>query len=270
MRSVMPLQAVSFPLPETRFFKADSLIYKFKISGGRSLRGEEAVGENLHEELEEIIRAVLGNLDSLQPFSSAHFNVFPYKKPWEGASKVTCTHGERRLRAYPFSLVLYLEKNPQNEGAKQAAENLRPKDVAKPFHRVSEPPSKRRRRDSPLEEAILKELHEDMEAQGKVSVLGRPSLHCPHAQKQVGEDPGHVDKKASTAFDERRQKAGVNTVRGRRTADEVPCGSMRHMGEEEEELDQELGSVAETPARPGMLSRLVRGIFPFSLLFRKP
>ncbi|KAM8899277.1 uncharacterized protein majin isoform 2-T2 [Spinachia spinachia] len=266
MRSVMPLQA--FPLAETRFFKADGFIYKFKISRGPSFRGEEGVGENFYKELQDIIRAVLGNLDRLQPFSSAHFNVFPYKKPWEGASKVICTRDERRLEAYPFSVVLYLEKNPQNEGAKQAAENLIPEDVPKSFPCVSEPPSKRRKRDSPLEDAILKELHGDMEAQSKVSVLGRLSLHCPRGQKRVGEDPGHADKKDFTTFDEHRQRPDVKRFRGGRTPDEVPCGSMQHMGEEE--LNEELDSVAETPVRPGMLSRLLRGIFPFSLLFGEP
>ncbi|KAM9425741.1 uncharacterized protein majin [Pholidichthys leucotaenia] len=34
----MPLQPFSFPLPETRFFKAGSFIYKFKIRGGASFR----------------------------------------------------------------------------------------------------------------------------------------------------------------------------------------------------------------------------------------
>lgn len=37
-RSTMPLQAFSFPLPETRFFKAGSFIYKFTIRGGSSYR----------------------------------------------------------------------------------------------------------------------------------------------------------------------------------------------------------------------------------------
>uniref|UniRef100_A0A3B5AQW2 Uncharacterized protein n=1 Tax=Stegastes partitus TaxID=144197 RepID=A0A3B5AQW2_9TELE len=34
----MPLQAFCFPFPETRFFKAGSFIYKFKIRGGNSYR----------------------------------------------------------------------------------------------------------------------------------------------------------------------------------------------------------------------------------------
>uniref|UniRef100_A0A3B3YFS5 Uncharacterized protein n=1 Tax=Poecilia mexicana TaxID=48701 RepID=A0A3B3YFS5_9TELE len=34
----MALRPFSFPSPETRFFTADSLIYKFKIRGGNSFR----------------------------------------------------------------------------------------------------------------------------------------------------------------------------------------------------------------------------------------
>uniref|UniRef100_A0A3B4H3J3 Uncharacterized protein n=2 Tax=Haplochromini TaxID=319058 RepID=A0A3B4H3J3_9CICH len=66
----MPLQAFSFPLPETRFFKAGSFIYKFTIRGGSSYRQ----GSVIHS---EIIRTVLGNLDDLQPFSSTHYIIFP-------------------------------------------------------------------------------------------------------------------------------------------------------------------------------------------------
>ncbi|XP_039677496.1 membrane-anchored junction protein isoform X4 [Perca fluviatilis] len=171
----MPLQAFSFPCPETRFFKAGSFIYKFKIRGGSSFRGEKNMGGNcLNQQLEEIIRTVLGNLDSLQPFSSSHFIVFPYRKRREGASKVMCKHGERKLRAYPFTLILYLEKNMQNEEAKQVEEKLSSeKYVAQQFPPVSEPQSKRHKSDSPLEEAILKRLIKDMEAEGKVSVVGK-------------------------------------------------------------------------------------------------
>ncbi|XP_034413465.1 membrane-anchored junction protein isoform X6 [Cyclopterus lumpus] len=269
-RSVMPLQAFSFPFPETRFFKAGSFIFKFKIRGGSSFSGEEVMEEIcFYQELEDILRTVLGNLDSLQPFSSAHFNVFPYKKLWKGASKLMCKHGEGRLRAYPFSLILYLEKNTQNEGAKQAAEKLSPqKAVAQQLPSVSEPQSKRRRRDSPLEEAILKDLHGDMEAESTVSVVRR-SLHCPHAQREVQEDRGHVDTKGSKGFDEPRQKSSVNTVRGSGAPGEVHSGSIQHIGEEERD-EEEIDSASGTPARPGMLRRLASHIFPFSLLFRDP
>ncbi|XP_056298546.1 membrane-anchored junction protein isoform X2 [Pseudoliparis swirei] len=265
----MPLQAFSFPFPETRFFKAGSYIFKFKIRGGSSFSGEEVTEENcMYQELEDILRTVLGNLDSLQPFSSAHFNVFPYKKPWKGASKVTCKHGEESLKAYPFSVILNLEKNTQNEGAKQAAEKVSPKAVTRQLPSVSEPQSKRRRRDSPLEEAILKDLHAEMEAEGTVTVVGRRSLHCPHAHGEGREDRGHVDTKGSKKFAEPRQKSGVNTIRGSGAPGEVHSGSMQHMGEEERD-EEEIDSVSGTPVRPGMLRRLAR-IFPFSLLFGDP
>ncbi|XP_068612234.1 membrane-anchored junction protein [Brachionichthys hirsutus] len=79
----MPLQAFSFPVPETRFFKAGSFIYKFQLRGDNAYdlhvtSGEEVLrGNRLNQELEDIIRTVLGNLDNLQPFTSARFNVFP-------------------------------------------------------------------------------------------------------------------------------------------------------------------------------------------------
>ncbi|XP_035861633.1 membrane-anchored junction protein isoform X3 [Sander lucioperca] len=264
----MPLQAFSFPCPETRFFKAGSFIYKFKIRAGSSFRGEKNMGGNcLNQELEEIIRTVLGNLDSLQPFSSSHFIVFPYRKRREGASKVMCKHGERNLRAYPFSLILYLEKNMQNEEAKQAEEKLSSeKYVAQQFPPVSEPQSKRHKSDSPLEEAILKDLIKDMEAEGKVSVVGRLSLYCPHAEREVKEDPGHADKKGSKGFYEPQQKSGVNTVRGSWTAGEVHPGTIQNMGEEERDEKEEN---ADSGAL-GILTRLASHIFPFSLFFRDP
>ncbi|XP_032400223.1 membrane-anchored junction protein isoform X1 [Etheostoma spectabile] len=268
IRSAMPLQAFSFPCPETRFFKAGSCIYKFKIRGGSSFRGEKNMGGNcLNQELEDIIRTVLGNLDSLQPFSSSHFIVFPYRKRRKGASKGMCKHGEMNLRAYPFSLILYLEKNVQKEEAKQAEEKLSSeKRVAQQFPPVSEPQSKRHKSDSPLEEAILKDLIKDMVAESEVSVVGRRSLYCPQVEREVKEDPGHADKKGSKGIDVPQQKLGVNTVRGSWTAGEVHPGTVQSMGEEERDEKEEN---ADSGA-PGIWTRMASHIFPFSLFFRDP
>ncbi|XP_059211027.1 membrane-anchored junction protein isoform X1 [Centropristis striata] len=272
----MPLQAFSFPFPETRFFRAGSFIYKFKIRGSISFRGDQVRRLNcLSEELEEIIRTVLGNLDSLQPFSSAHFNIYPYKKQWEGASKVTSKHGEGTLRAYPFSLILYLERKMQNEDTKQAEKKMSPeKEVAQNFPSASEPKSKRKRY-SPLEDAILKYLLEDLEAESKLSMAG-PCLQRPRAERKVKEHPGHVDKKGSKGFDELRQKSGVIPIRGSETPSEVHPGSIQHMGEEVEEVEEEeeeeeeedADLVPEEPVKPGILVRLASHIFPFSWLFK--
>ncbi|CAK6967954.1 membrane-anchored junction protein isoform X3 [Scomber scombrus] len=174
----MSIQAASFPFPETRFFRAGSNIYKFKIRGGSSYSGEEVIDRHsFNQELEEIIRTVLGNLDSLQPFSNTNFIVFPYKKQWEGMSTVMCKHSEVKLRAYPYVLILYLEKNM--EKGKQVEEN--PSQVPC----VSEPQPKRRKKDSPLEDAIIQDLLKDMEAENRVSTV---------RTNQVSTLPGEVQE----------------------------------------------------------------------------
>ncbi|XP_042256772.1 membrane-anchored junction protein isoform X2 [Thunnus maccoyii] len=271
-RSAMSLQAFLFPLPETRFFKAGSYIYKFKIRGGSSYSGEEVIERHsFDQELEEIIRTVLGNLDSLQPFSSTNFNVFPYKKRWEGMSMVMCKHSEGKQRAYPFILLLYLEKNMQD--GKQAENQLSPeKEEVQHVPSVSQPQSKRCRRDSPLEDAIIKDLMKDMEAGSKGSTFGA-HMDNPHAEGKVKEDPGHTDKKGTKGFAEPQEESGVNTFRG--SSGEVPPGTTEDMEEEEEEEEEEgdeegenVDSVPRSPGRPGILTRLASHIFPFSLFFR--
>ncbi|XP_040886670.1 membrane-anchored junction protein isoform X2 [Toxotes jaculatrix] len=224
------------------------------------ISGEEVMAGNCCNqdlELEDIIRTVLGNLDNLQPFSSTHFNVFPYKKQWEGLSKVMCTHDERKLRAYPFILILYLEKNTQNGKQAKSPE----KEIGQHFS-VSEPLSKRCKRDSPLEGTILK----DLEAESKVPMVG---LHVDNsnAEGEVKEDPRHVDKKGTEGFGKAQLNSGVSMIRGSGSPGEVQPGTMQDMGEEDGENED---SVSGTPVRPGILTRLASHIFPFSLFFKDP
>uniref|UniRef100_A0A671TL18 Uncharacterized protein n=1 Tax=Sparus aurata TaxID=8175 RepID=A0A671TL18_SPAAU len=120
------------------FIRAGRLIYQVKIRGGSSYSREEVMGGScFDQELEDIIRTVLGNLDSLQPFSSAHFNVFPYKKQWEGGSNVLCQQYERKLRVYPFILHLYLERNMQNSEEEHTFTACSGKSSAEQFSPVS-------------------------------------------------------------------------------------------------------------------------------------
>ncbi|XP_047547869.1 membrane-anchored junction protein isoform X5 [Lutra lutra] len=58
---------------------------------------------------QDSIRAVLGNLDNLQPFATEHFIVFPYKSKWERVSHLKFKHGEIVLVPYPFVFTLYVE-----------------------------------------------------------------------------------------------------------------------------------------------------------------
>ncbi|XP_039868243.1 membrane-anchored junction protein isoform X4 [Simochromis diagramma] len=227
----MPLQAFSFPLPETRFFKAGSFIYKFTIRGGSSYSQQDVMGEvAFNQELEEIIRTVLGNLDDLQPFSSTHYIIFPYKKQWESV----CKHDEMNLSVYPFTLILYLEKNMQNARCKQrhgrilyrGSQSVEENDVRQYIPSIPEPQLKR---DSPLEEAILKDLINDTEAENRVAVTGKLDLVSEHSQGKTKEDPGHVDKQLEIVL-------------------------------------QEQG----TPVRPGFLKQLASHVFPFSLFVKDP
>ncbi|XP_062239912.1 uncharacterized protein LOC133949878 isoform X1 [Platichthys flesus] len=149
-------------------------------------------GNSFNQELEDIIRTVLGNLDNLQPFSSTHFNVFPYKKRWEGLSKVMCKHEEKNLSAYPFILILYLEKNTPN--GTHAEKRLSPEKEREHRFSVSKPQSKRTKTDSPLEEAILLDLVKELEAESRISMVGRLHVDNPHEEGEVKEDPGHVVK----------------------------------------------------------------------------
>ncbi|XP_036967852.1 membrane-anchored junction protein isoform X3 [Acanthopagrus latus] len=231
------------------FIRAGGSVYQFRIRGGSSCSGEEAMGGNcFDQELEEIIRTVLGNLESLQPFSSAHFNVYPYKQQREGVSSVLCQHYERKLRVYPFILHVYLERNMRS--GKRSAEQFSPQEeAAEQIPSASELQSKRRKRDSTLEDAVLKDLEAELEAEAKVSVR----LHVDkkrRREEEVEDDPGHADEN-----DKPQQKSGVSMT-GSGAPDEVDEG-------EEEEDNAE-------SAKPGVLTRLVSSVFPFSWFFRTP
>ncbi|XP_068922212.1 membrane-anchored junction protein [Petaurus breviceps papuanus] len=106
----MSLRAFACPRPETRLVHAGAHVYKFKIRYGSGVRGEEiADKQTVSQELEDSIRAVLGNLDNLQPFTTDHFIIFPYKSKWERVSHLRFKHGAALLEPYPFVCTLYVE-----------------------------------------------------------------------------------------------------------------------------------------------------------------
>nr|XP_055056433.1 membrane-anchored junction protein-like isoform X2 [Misgurnus anguillicaudatus]XP_055056442.1 membrane-anchored junction protein-like isoform X2 [Misgurnus anguillicaudatus] len=108
----MSIQAFSYPVPETRFFQAGQHVYKCRIrKGERSSNCEECMldEELVNEELEDAVRVVLANLDGLHPFTTQHFNIFPYKSKWEQVSKLRFMREGVKLSAYPFLITLYVE-----------------------------------------------------------------------------------------------------------------------------------------------------------------
>ncbi|XP_048884605.1 membrane-anchored junction protein-like isoform X2 [Brienomyrus brachyistius] len=105
----MSIKPFAFPLPETRLFLAGCRVYKFRIR--TSCRANQKVNKNqATQEIEDAIRVVLENLDHLQPFTTNHFNVFPYKSKWEKVCHLCSRHTGLRVPAYPFLLTLFLEE----------------------------------------------------------------------------------------------------------------------------------------------------------------
>uniref|UniRef100_V9KZR2 Uncharacterized protein n=1 Tax=Callorhinchus milii TaxID=7868 RepID=V9KZR2_CALMI len=106
----MALKWFTYPLAETRFLHAGRSVYKFKMRYSSHIR--EGLGvdrKQIQVELEGAIRAVLGNLDALQPFATVHFNIFPYKSEWERLSELRFKQGDKTLISYPYVCMLYVE-----------------------------------------------------------------------------------------------------------------------------------------------------------------
>ncbi|KAK1154950.1 membrane-anchored junction protein, partial [Acipenser oxyrinchus oxyrinchus] len=148
----MPVNTFRYPFPETRFFHADNCVYKFRIRYGNNARAEDFRNEeDITQELEDAVRVVLANLESVQPFATKHFNIFPSKpgtdqncygklfrnlpaskkvsfttlsdkSKWERVSELRFKQGISSLSAHPDVCTLYLELNSgQQQGQAGAA-----------------------------------------------------------------------------------------------------------------------------------------------------
>ncbi|XP_071972704.1 membrane-anchored junction protein [Engystomops pustulosus] len=104
----MPIKPFSFPLPETRFLHTAQYVYKFKIRYGVHFCSEEN-SEEIMSELLDSVRVVLANHNNLQPFSTKHFIIFPYKSKWDSASRLKFKHGQKFLQPFPYVFTIYVE-----------------------------------------------------------------------------------------------------------------------------------------------------------------
>ncbi|XP_039185282.1 membrane-anchored junction protein isoform X3 [Crotalus tigris] len=106
------LKPFTYPMPETRFFHAGVNVYKFKIKYGNTISVNTNLDESIvSKELQDAIRVVLGNLDSLCPFTTEHLIIFPYLNKWERVSDLRFMHGDEFLTPYPFVCTIYVELN---------------------------------------------------------------------------------------------------------------------------------------------------------------
>ncbi|XP_029695582.1 membrane-anchored junction protein isoform X3 [Takifugu rubripes] len=239
------MQSQAPPAPsETRFFRGGNVIYKFEIR-----RNSGKIRKCFRQELRRIVRTVLGNLNSLQPFSSIHFNVFPYKRRWRGAAKVMCSQHESDLKVFPFVLIVCLE---EKKASFSSTEDCDTSCSIKGGEEPEQSPPKRCRRGSPLEDAVLQELEKELEYESKVCVISEQHRSAP-AGEEVQQSGGDVAE----------QNSGSSEVRP----------ETEHSSRSEDESDED-GEDArpgpDAPARPGLLTRLASYIFPFSLFVKEP
>ncbi|XP_050971768.1 membrane-anchored junction protein [Labeo rohita] len=243
----MSIQAFSFPVPETRFFQAGQQVFKFKIRRGdmSSINEEDVLyGPLVSEELENAVRAVLANLDSLHPFTTQHFNIFPYKSKWEQVSKMKFTKEGVKLSPYPFLITLYVEyREPafpyagvKNTNAWTTPEKL---SILKSPRCASEP----------------------------VRTIQTTAID--HPEEGTMNQQRH-NKQTTECFQESPTSANG--------AEAMVCGSETHADSQVTCLQAPdvHGAVLESPdpnsangQSTGIITRMASSIFPFSLFFRK-
>ncbi|XP_036453370.1 membrane-anchored junction protein [Colossoma macropomum] len=238
----MPVQAFSFPVPETRFFQVGQRIYKFKIRSGSKISCEEEMldSEFVSEELENAVRAVLMNLDNLQPFSTQHFNIFPYKNRWERVSELRFKKGDMKLLAYPFLITLYVETN---EPVPQHTVN---------HTNVWVPPDRESILDSPPSEPKHRTTEQSQE--GALSQANYHNMAEAHHPVYFQESPYLADGAEGMVCG--------NELHADSEVPSQPVPSAKNPAIEDESLEQEGPEMSDSKPtvreKPGLLSRFVR------------
>ncbi|XP_055757526.1 membrane-anchored junction protein isoform X2 [Salvelinus fontinalis] len=267
----MPIQSFSFPLPETRFFQAGQHVYKFKIRGGNNCSEVKVMGEEfVNRELENAIRAVLANLDLLQPFTTTHFTVYPYKSKWKRVSKFKFEKmsGEK-LSAYPFLVTVYLENNTHTEMCvEECWTPVRAGGVPLLPASSHECLAKRRKTEPPHWGTLTPQQRDCLIMQG-------PQSHIHHELLRPGEtEAKNGDGKADCVVSDSQtpqSTVGGSVTGGSETMDvsgghgeeEVHPGAVEEGDPEDPDLEP------KSHVRPGLLARLVSQVFPFSMFFRE-
>ncbi|XP_066538021.1 uncharacterized protein [Hoplias malabaricus] len=246
----MPIQGFSFPVPETRFFLVGQQVYKFKIRRGSRISCEEEILESdfVSEELENAVRAVLMNLDNLHPFTTQHFNIFPYKSRWERVSELRFKKGDVKLSAYPFLITLYVETNelvPQHR--ENHVNDWDPPDTRATLNSThfpsTSPPEHKHRRAEPSQEGAL-------------------SQDNPHSMVAIY----HPEKSPYLADGAERMVCGDELHADSEVPSQAVPGA-KNPAIQDESLEQDASETSDFESivteKPGVLSRLARNVFPF-------
>ncbi|KAK6291726.1 hypothetical protein J4Q44_G00375110 [Coregonus suidteri] len=269
----MPIQSFSFPLPETRFFQAGQHVYKFKIRGGNNCSEVKVIGEEfVNQELENAIRAVLANLDCLQPFTTTHFTVYPYKSKWKRVSKFKFEKlsGEK-LSAYPYLITVYLENNTHTVMCVEECWTPVRAAAPVPLLRPSPPePQTKRSKTRPPHGGTLAQQQRDTDCltmQGPQSQIRHECLRPGETEAKNGDG-----KAVCVVSGSQTQSTVGSSVTGGSETMEVSGGHGEeevHPGTVEEGDPEELDPDPKSHMRSGLLARLASQVFPFSMFFRE-
>ncbi|XP_062373143.1 glycoprotein hormone alpha-2 isoform X2 [Sardina pilchardus] len=243
---IMPVQAFSFPVPEIRFFQAGRHVFKFKITCGGNYSGEDMMYDDfVHEELEDAIRIVLAGLDTLQPFATKHFNIFPYKCRWERVSNLRFELNGVKLSPYPHLITLYVE--PRIHSLAHAGKQAEDWDVTESKQDASSRPSspgrprKRSKKEQPPESTLRQPIKD---------AYSHQSSHQDSPEPTDGAEAIECDSRANTGLEE-----FLNI-----TQDENLAEELSHYSEEQtEQTPDEPEQASPEEENPGLLTRLASG-----------
>ncbi|XP_075181500.1 membrane-anchored junction protein [Anomaloglossus baeobatrachus] len=183
----MPLKPFSFPVPETRFFHTAKNVYKFKIRYGVNVSTQNTENnEEVMTELLDSVKAILANHENLQPFSTKHFTIFPYKSKWESASHLRFKHRQKLLQPFPYVFTIYVEPyvlvyNSSLETSSEEQNNqIRENPVAET--QDEETPDREKCQDSDNEECRIINQPDDLQ-----------SISCPTPGHNTQKNEGFLD-----------------------------------------------------------------------------
>ncbi|XP_056617068.1 membrane-anchored junction protein isoform X2 [Triplophysa dalaica] len=195
-------------------------------------------GALVSEELESAVRAVLANLDGLQPFTTQHFNIFPYMSKWERVSKLRFMKGGVQLSTYPFVITLYVECH---ELASQTETTTSGSPVPIP----------------------------ETESMQNNPLCGSDSVRKVQTTLVAHPDEGSMSQdyqnKLSSQNVQSHQKSPCLTD----GAEEMVCGSKIHADSECNAAPETPDPKTETEQKMGIITQLASSLFPFSMFFRK-
>uniref|UniRef100_A0A3P8ZZE7 Membrane-anchored junction protein n=1 Tax=Esox lucius TaxID=8010 RepID=A0A3P8ZZE7_ESOLU len=260
----MPIRYFSFPLPETRFFQAEQHVYKFKIRVGSNCSEVDMIGEQfVNEELENAIRAVLANLNCLQPFTTTHFTIYPYKSKWMRVSELRFEKlsGEKLL-AYPYLITLYLETNTQTAKCVEATQTASLPEAKPKCSRTEQPhrgttiPQNRCSDNLTMQGPHLK-INEELLRQRKTKSVDDKTEWVISASLNPQSAVG------SSVTDGSEAKGVTRNHEDK----ELHYGTVEESDLEEPNLSPDLDP--KPSVRSGVLARFVSQVFPFSMFYNK-